>query len=181
MIPVKIVQVSLSNMGYVVFLRSPQDPRTLPIFIGEPEAQAIELFREHVAPPRPLTHDLFKTVMDNLECRMKRVEISALRDNTFYAKITLEYNGLESGIDARPSDAMALALRCAAPIFVAEEVMAAAGVTIKDEPPEPQAQAKQPPNPGDILKQQIVKAVEEERFEDAARLRDELKKLTNSN
>lgn len=184
MIPVKIAQVSFSNMGFVVFLRSPQDPRTLPIFIGAPEAQSIAFFLDHVKAPRPLTHDLFKTILDNLECRMKRVEISALRDNTFYAKLFLECNGMESEIDSRPSDAMALALRCAAPIYVAEEVMDAAGVVLKEEAedlPKTEATKQKPLSLADSLKQQIAKAVEEERFEDAARLRDELKKLTHTN
>jgi len=184
MIPVKIAQVSLSNMGFVVFLRNEQDPRTLPIFIGAPEAQSIAFFLDQVAAPRPLTHDLFKTGLDNLECRMKRVEINALRDNTFYAGLFLECNGMESKIDSRPSDALALALRCSAPIYVAEEVMDAAGVVINEEAeglPTAGATKLKPLSPADSLKQQIAKAVAEERFEDAARLRDELKKLTNAN
>ena len=75
MIPVTVAQVSLSTMGFVVLLRSAADGRVLPIFIGAPEAQAIALFLDKVAVPRPLTHDLMKTVMDSLECRMKRAEI----------------------------------------------------------------------------------------------------------
>jgi len=167
----------------VVLLQSPQDPRTLPIFIGEPEAQAIQLFLEHVETPRPLTHNLFKTVLDNLECRMKRVEINALRDNTFYAKLFLECNGMESEIDSRPSDAMALAVRCAAPIYVAEDVMEAAGVLLQEETgaKSKAGRDQKPLSAEEALKQQIAKAVEEERFEDAARLRDELKKLTHHN
>lgn len=183
MIPVKIVQVSLSNMGFVVFLKGEQDPRTLPIFIGAPEAQSIAVFLDQVVPPRPLTHDLFKTVLDNLECRMKRAEIHALRENTFYARLWLEYKGLEAEFDARPSDAIALALRCAAPVFVAPEVMDSAGVIVKDESAGPPADAagQPPPNPEEQLKQKLAKAIEEERFEEAARLRDELKKLSHPN
>ncbi len=185
MIPVKIAQVSFSNMGFVALLRSAKDPRTLPIFIGAPEAQAIAFFLDHVEVPRPLTHDLFKTVLDNLECRMKRVEINAINDNTFYAQLFLEYNGIESVIDSRPSDAMALAVRCSAPIYVADDVMDSAGVIIKDEtggsPLTGEAANKKPLSAVESLKQQIAKAVEAERFEDAARLRDELKKLTHAN
>ncbi len=177
MIPVKIAQVSLSNMGFVVFLKGQDDPRTLPIFIGAPEAQAIALFLDQVVPPRPLTHDLFKTVLDNLECRMKRVEICALRDNTFYARLCLESKGLEAAVDARPSDALALALRCAAPIYVAPEVMDAAGVLMQDGSAAPPAVAKPQPTPIEKLQQQLDQAVADERFEDAARLRDELKKI----
>ncbi len=184
MIPVKIAHVSFSNMGFVVLLRNPQDPRTLPIFIGAPEAQAIAFFLDRVEAPRPLTHDLFKTVLDNLECRMKRVEINALRDNTFYATLFLECDGMESKIDSRPSDALALALRCSAPIYVAEDVMETAGVILQDDKQEtPKAGTGEPPreSPTESLKRQIAQAVKEERYEDAARLRDELKKLNVAN
>ena len=187
MILVNIMNVSLSNMGFVVFLRNgaATDKRTLPIFIGATEAQAIALHLDHVAVPRPLTHDLLKTVMDNLECRMKRAEICSLRENTFFAKLILEWNGVESEIDARPSDAIALALRFTAPIYVAEEVMEAAGVML-DETPEGAAGASaEPPghrlSPAEALKQKLAKAVAEERYEDAAVLRDELKKLPHTN
>ena len=116
---------------------------------------------------------------------MKRVEINTLRDNTFFAQLFLEYNGIESAIDSRPSDAMALAVRCSAPIYVADDVMDSAGVIIKDEtggsPLTGEAANKKPLSAVESLKQQIAKAVEAERFEDAARLRDELKKLTHAN
>jgi len=185
MILVNIVNISLSNMGFVIFLRgrTEGDKRTLPIFIGATEAQAIALHLDRVAAPRPLTHDLLKTIMDNLECRMKRAEICALRDNTFFAKLILEWNGTESEIDARPSDAIALALRFAAPIYAAEEVMDAAGV-ILDETAGGKANAAPPGQrlaPLEALKQKLAKAVAEERYEDAAALRDELKKLSQTN
>ena len=135
MILVNIMNVSLSNMGFVVFLRSGSDAdkRTLPIFIGATEAQAIALHLDHVVVPRPLTHDLLKTIMDNLECRMKRAEICALRENTFFAKLILEWNGVESEIDARPSDAIALAVRVQVPIYAEEAVLDKAGVLLDKE------------------------------------------------
>ncbi len=184
MIPVKVAQVSLSNMGFVVFLRSQQDQRTLPVFIGPPEAQAIALVLEGVRPPRPLTHDLFKQVLDHLECRMKRVEICDLADNTFYARLILEANGLESTMDARPSDAIALALRCGAPVLVAPEVMEAAGVIVRDTAGNGHLSLERAaPLTGaakiEDLKRRIAQAVEAEHYEEAARLRDELKKITN--
>ena len=187
MILVNIMNVSLSNMGFVVFLRSgtDADKRTLPIFIGATEAQAIALHLDRVAVPRPLTHDLLKTIMDNIECRMKRVEICALRENTFFAKMILEWNGVESEIDARPSDAIALALRFTAPIYVAEEVMDAAGVILNETTEGGAGANAEPPShrlaPAEALKQKLAKAVEEERYEDAATLRDELKKLSQTN
>ena len=185
MILVNSMHVSLSNMGFVVFLRNGTDKRTLPIFIGAPEAQAIALHLDRVTVPRPLTHDLLKTVMDNLECRMKRAEICALRENTFFAKLILEWNGTESEIDARPSDAIALALRFTAPIYVAEEVMEAAGVILNEATGGGASPNAEPPShrlaPAEALKQKLAKAVAEERYEDAAALRDELKKLSQTN
>ncbi|MDD5676763.1 MAG: bifunctional nuclease family protein [Kiritimatiellae bacterium] len=185
MLLVHVKQVSLSNMGFVVFLKNEAGKCTLPIFIGAPEAQAIALHLDHVAVSRPLTHDLLKTVMDNLECRMKRAEICALRENTFFAKLILEWNGVESEIDARPSDAIALALRFMAPIYVAEEVMEAAGVLIDEmtgNGAHTNAEAPSPSlTPAEALKQKLAKAVAEERYEDAAALRDKLKKLSQTN
>ena len=187
MILVNSMNVSLSNIGFVVFLQSGTDAekRTLPIFIGATEAQAIALYLDRVAVPRPLTHDLLKTIMDNLECRMKRAEICALRENIFFAKLILEWNGVESEIDARPSDAIALALRFTAPIYVAEEVMEAAGVMLDETTEGGAVPNAEPPShrlaPAEALKQKLAKAVAEERYEDAAALRDELKKLAQAN
>lgn len=183
MIAVKVSQISLSNMGFVVFLKAEDGNRTLPIFIGAAEAQAIAFVLEKVQPPRPLTHDLMKNLMDNLECRIKRIEICDLQDNTFYAKLFLEWNGVETELDSRPSDAIALALRFSAPICVADEIMEAAGVVLNEE--KSAFQKDQEPrkeiSPVEALQKRLEKAVAEERYEDAAQLRDELKRLTNSN
>lgn len=187
MILVNSMNVSLSNIGFVVFLQSGTDAekRTLPIFIGATEAQAIALYLDRVAVPRPLTHDLLKTIMDNLECRMKRAEIYALRENTFFAKLILEWNGMESEIDARPSDAIALALRFKAPLYIAEDVMEVAGVILNETTEAGAGPNAEPLNqrlaPAEALKQKLAKAVAEERYEDAAALRDELKKLSQTN
>ena len=183
MITVKVSQISLSNMGFVVFLKAEGGLLTLPIFIGAAEAQAIAFVLENVKPPRPLTHDLLKNLMDNLECRIKRIEVCDLRDNTFYAKLFIEWNGTEIELDSRPSDAIALALRFSAPIFVEDEIMESAGMRIKEEesaPPNSKEPKKQL-SPAETLKEKIDNAVIEERYEDAAKFRDELKRLTNSN
>lgn len=184
MIHVKVAGLSLSNMGFVVLLKSEQDARSLPIFIGGSEAQAIALQIDNVKIPRPLTHDLFKNVLDCMECRLKRVVISDLQDSTFYAVLVLERDGIETEVDARPSDAVALGMRCGAPLYVTEKVMSAAGVLLeaKDGPAkEPQVRDKtpagNPPPRGTILEQlkaRMQKAVSEERYEDAAKLRDQI-------
>lgn len=170
-------------MGFVVFLKAEGGNNTLPIFIGAAEAQAIAFVLEKVQPPRPLTHDLIKNLMDNLECRIKRIEICDLQDNTFYAKLFLEWNGVETEMDSRPSDAIALALRFSAPIYVADEIMETAGVIIKEKESMTgnNKEPKKEISPVDALKQQLAKAVSEERYEDAAKLRDELKRLASSN
>jgi len=181
-IAVKVEQLVLSNKGFVVLLKGESDPRTLPIFIGAAEAQAIHIHLNSMTIPRPLTHDLFKNVLDFLECRLMRVEVSDLKEGTFYAVLDLERDGTHMRIDARPSDAIALALRCAAPVFVAKTVMDEAGQVFEKEDGAKTAKAgkaKQAPKltPIEELKRDIEKAIQEERFEDAARLRDEIKRL----
>ena len=107
--------------------------RRLPIIIGAFEAQAIALEMEGIKPPRPLTHDLLKTLVDNLGANVVEIVVNELKENTFYAKIILEASGLTNEIDARPSDAIALAVRTYAPIFVNELVMSAAAFIPSEE------------------------------------------------
>jgi bifunctional DNase/RNase len=188
MIHVKVAGLSLSNVGFVVVLRGEHDPRALPIFIGGAEAQSIAVCMEKVDLPRPLTHDLFKNVLDCLECRLKRVVIHDLEDNTFYALLILEHDGVETEMDARPSDALALALRSGAPIFVTRKVMDAAGLVLDEKTGDGPAEASDEAKPGapvrvsglDKLKGELDEAIRQERYEDAARLRDEIRKLEQS-
>ena len=187
MIQVKVDQIFLSNMGFVVMLKNPEDDRSLPIFIGAAEAQAIALRMNDVNVPRPLTHDLLKNVLDFLECRLLRIHVCDLKEGTFYAKLILVRDGTELEMDSRPSDAIALALRFSAPIYVSDTVMAEAGrvfseleqeVTAKSESgSSPKNRKKTSMTPVDALKADLEKAIEDERYEEAARLRDELKRL----
>ena len=197
MIPVKVEQLFLSNLGFVVLLKSDEDERTLPIFIGAAEAQAIAIKLNEVEVPRPLTHDLLKNILDFLEYRLKRVEVCDLREGTFYARLILERDGEELEIDSRPSDAIALALRFGSPIFVDERVMDEAGRVLEkteggpaeeeqtaETEPEPTAKKEKksaPLSPIEALERELEKAVREERYEDAARLLDELRKLKDPN
>lgn len=112
----------------VVILKDPKSEAVLPIWVGLYEAQAIALEVEKSTAARPLTHDLLKNVVTGLNAQVQRVVVSELRGDTFYAVIWVEQNGEIVGIDARPSDALALALRSDCPIFVAEEVLQAAKV-----------------------------------------------------
>ncbi len=192
MIHVKIEGLSLSNMGFVVLLRGEDDPRTLPIFIGGAEAQSIALQLEKVTIPRPMTHDLLKNILDCMECRLKRVVISELVESTFYAVLVMERDGLETEVDARPSDALALAMRCGSPLYVTQKVMNVAGVVLAepdaagkdkgDAPADGPAKKKTAPLQSVLeqLKDQLEKAVVEERFEEAAKLRDQIKQWEQS-
>ena len=107
----------------IIILRNADGQRVLPIWVGVPEANAIALQLENVAPPRPMTHDLLRNVILALNAEIRKIVVSDLKENTFYALIHLEVNGEPLAVDARPSDAIALALRARAPIFVEDRVI----------------------------------------------------------
>ena len=181
MIPVTVENVSFSNFGFVVLLKSQQDERSLPIFIGIPEAQAMIIHLSGVNPPRPMTHDLLKNVLDALEARLDRIEVRELKDGTFFGKLVLSFEGQTLEVDSRPSDAIAVALRCHVPILVAEHVMAEAGVVLGQDKQEEKEELPRPDDPVTKLKGELAYAISEERYEDAARIRDEIKRVSNAN
>jgi bifunctional DNase/RNase len=111
----------------VVILKDEATGRTLPIWVGLFEANAITMGIEHTWTPRPMTHDLLKNIIEKMDATVRTVTVNDLRANTFYAIIALEKDGKVIEIDSRPSDAIALALRVKAPIFVAEKVLDSAG------------------------------------------------------
>ena len=112
----------LSNMP-IIILRDPKSESVLPIWVGIFEANAIALQIENIATPRPMTHDLLRNVIQDLKASVQKVVVCDLQENTFYALIYLSLNGDTLAIDARPSDAIALALRTRAPIFVEDAVI----------------------------------------------------------
>lgn len=116
----------LSNMALVI-LRDLEGTRTLPIWVGIPEANAIALEIEQVPTPRPMTHDLIKNILEGINAKVTRVVVNDLKESTFYATIHLLLNGKEYCIDSRPSDAIAVALRVKAPIYVTLDVIERAG------------------------------------------------------
>src|SRR5205085_4265972 len=116
----------LSNMALVI-LRDLEGSRALPIWVGIPEANAIALEIEQVPTPRPMTHDLIKNILEGINASVTRVVVNDLRDSTFYATISLSLQGKEFHIDSRPSDAIAVALRVRAPIYVTLDVIEPAG------------------------------------------------------
>ncbi|TCK73943.1 bifunctional nuclease family protein [Acidipila rosea] len=122
------LMVDPTNNAPIVILKDVKGDSVLPIWVGLYEANAIALEVEKATTPRPLTHDLLKNMINGLNASVQRVVVSELRNDTFYAVIWLEQNGESVTVDARPSDALALALRSDCPIFVDEEVLRAAKV-----------------------------------------------------
>jgi hypothetical protein len=176
--------------AYAILLKEIEGTRRLPIIIGAFEAQAIALEMEGIKPPRPLTHDLLKTLVDNLGANVVEIVVSELKENTFYAKIILEASGLTNEIDARPSDAIALAVRTYAPIFVNELVMNAAAFIPSDETDIPGFETSELENDKRpmskeaqlaALQDKLREALESEEFERAAKLRDDIKRLSQNN
>ena len=123
----------ITNMP-IIILKDAEDRKALPIWVGIFEANAIALEIEKIATPRPMTHDLIKNILDRLGAVVQQVIINDLRENTFYAIIEISINGSRIAIDSRPSDAIAIALRFNAPIFVDEGVISKAkNIDVSDE------------------------------------------------
>lgn len=204
-VQVEILGISTSpasNGAYALILRETAGARRIPIIIGGFEAQAIALEMEGIKPPRPLTHDLLKNIVESLSATITEVSIHDLKDGTFYASIVL--NG-DTEIDSRPSDAIAIATRFGVNIYVAEHVMAEAGF-LPDENEEEleegeeleedeekessleesvarSSQPKQPAKPMTKLEQltkQMEEAIAQEDYEKAASLRDDIQRLQGS-
>jgi len=125
---IESVRVHMLSNRHVVILKDPEGDRYLPIWIGAWEASAIAMRLQGLAAERPLTHDLFAAALDRLGVRVERVVINELTDETYHARIHLERDGVQVEVDARPSDALALAVRAEVPIFAADEVLAQAAL-----------------------------------------------------
>lgn len=125
-----IYGVSFDMVGKqpIVLLKTVDGNRFLPIWIGHPEAASILMKLQGASTPRPMTHDLLCDMLGELDVKCTQVAVTELRDNTFFASITLSINGREMEIDSRPSDAIALAVRSGAPIYAAEEVIAESAI-----------------------------------------------------
>jgi bifunctional DNase/RNase len=175
--------------AYAILLKEIDGSRRLPIIIGAFEAQAIALEIEGIKPPRPLTHDLLKITIDNLGASIIEVIVDELKENTFYAKIIMEVSALTNEIDARPSDAIALAVRAQCPIYVAESVMETAAFIPSEETDKERTHEhlaeEVPPRSKEAkiaaLQDKLREALDSEEYERAAKIRDDIKKLTSNN
>lgn len=143
MIEMKVAGIALdaATRSPIVLLRDAADRRALPIYIGQDQARSIISALESQKPPRPLTHDLMVNLMDEWELSLERAIIHSLQDNTFYAVLKVRQGDAVKEIDARPSDAIALALRTNSPIWVMEEVVADASIPVDREADEAERQA----------------------------------------
>ena len=186
LVEVKRISYYPPSKGYAVLLQEKDSDRSLPIIVGSSEAQAIALYLEGVDMPRPMTHDLLINVLENLEGEINRVNIARISKGTFFAEIEVSNPQIgEMIIDARPSDAIAIALRTLSPIYVSDEVMGAAGIDnlasgsevaehITSEELTKEASEE---TVLENLYEALEKAVSEEEYEVAARLRDRIKQL----
>ena len=127
------VSFDLVGKQPIVLLKTADGNKFLPIWIGHPEAAAILMKLQGASTPRPMTHDLMSDVLEQLDARCERVAVTELRDNTFYASITVQQDGSEIEIDSRPSDAIALAVRAEAPIFAADDVIEESAIEFEGE------------------------------------------------
>ncbi len=173
-----------SGGAYALILKEVQGNRRLPIIIGASEAQSIALEMEGIKPPRPLTHDLMKNIITAFGAELADIVIDELRDGTFYAKLNID----SQLIDSRPSDAIALAVRYGVQIYVASAVMDEAAFVPEEEEDEalPSTSRQTKPKPAsppskmtklEQLNLQLKEAIEKENYEKAASLRDEIRKL----
>ncbi|HEY2371575.1 MAG TPA: bifunctional nuclease family protein [Gaiellaceae bacterium] len=127
------VSFDLVGKQPIVLLKTADGNRFLPIWIGHPEAAAILMKLQSQSPPRPMTHDLLSDMLEQLEAQVVRITVTELRENTFYAQITVQQDGREIEVDSRPSDAIALAIRAEAPIFAADRVIEESAIEFEGE------------------------------------------------
>ncbi len=147
------VRVDLHSNTPVVLLQETEGAqRSLPIFIGPPEATAIALALQGIEPPRPMTHDLMRDILEALGARVSKVVVTEVRDQTFFAEIHLQVGTKRLEISSRPSDAIALATRTSSPLYVADELMDAEGVLIEPDS-DPEEGGESDANPDELVGQ----------------------------
>jgi uncharacterized protein len=173
-----------SGGAYALILNEIEGNRRLPIIIGTFEAQAIALELESIKPPRPMTHDLLKNIILSFDSTVKEIYINDLNEGTFFAQILYEQNGEIIELDARPSDAIALAIRFGAPINVDSKVLNEAGIVSEESGEEASAktgatakESKKEMSKLEKLEVELQTAIETENYEKAAKIRDQIQKL----
>ena len=186
-IPLNIIALSNTDSqpnSFVVILKEENGNRRLPVVIGGFEAQAIAIAIEQIKPNRPLTHDLFKNALIELGVKLKEIIISELKDGIFYATLVCtKPDGQSVKMDSRTSDALALAVRFECPIYVKAEILDEAGIQLESPGPSPEEGISPGPSLPKMsvedLEKLLTEALENENYERAAEIRDELKKREN--
>lgn len=187
LVEAEIWTVARTDKGNAVLVKPVGSDRAVPIFIGQLEAQSILFGLASVPVPRPMTHDLFISVLEKSNITVERVEITDLKDRTFYSRLILKQGLKRIVVDSRPSDSLGIASRIHCPVYIAESIVDEAGVAvnlISDEEVQLDTGAVGEPDESEgeddrrsRLEEQLQKAVDEENYEEAARLRDRLKEL----
>lgn len=179
LVEAEIWTVARTDKGNAVLVKPVGSDRAVPIFIGQLEAQSILFGLASVPVPRPMTHDLFISVMEKSNITLDRVEITDLKDRTFYSRLVLKQGMKKIVVDSRPSDSLGIASRLKCPIFIAESIVDEAGVAVNlISEDEVQLNVGDPvEQEREQLEEQLQKAVDEENYEEAARIRDRLKEL----
>lgn len=192
-IELKIIGLSYSQTqsgAYALVLSEKQGSRRLPIIIGGFEAQSIAIELENMKPSRPLTHDLFKSFAESFEVQIKEVVIYNLIEGVFYSKLICERAGEEIEIDARTSDAIAIGIRCECPVYTFEHILSSAGIQLEEELEEAEEtleataeKVDDAANANELnamsteeLKTLMQEAIDQEDYERASEIRDELNK-----
>lgn len=188
LVEAEIWTVARTDKGNAVLVKPVGSDRAVPIFIGQLEAQSILFGLASVPVPRPMTHDLFISVLEKSNMSIERVEITDLKDRTFYSRLVIKQGLKRIVIDSRPSDSLGIASRVHCPVYIAESIVDEAGVAVNlitDE--DTQFESVEHVTPDETtgesssertrLEEKLQKAVEEENYEEAARIRDQIKEL----
>ncbi|MFP4644784.1 MAG: bifunctional nuclease domain-containing protein [Spirochaetales bacterium] len=187
LIEAEIWTVARTDKGNAVIVKPVDSDRAVPIIIGQLEAQSILVALSRTQMPRPLTHDLFLNVFEHIGVKVERVEIYELREGTFYSHLMLVHNEERYTIDARPSDALGVAARIGCDVYIEESLVEEAGIAaslVAEAEGDPDEVEEEPEAADETelelsrLEQELNKAIEEENYEEAARIRDRIKELS---
>ncbi|MDA3949990.1 MAG: bifunctional nuclease family protein [Spirochaeta sp.] len=191
LVEAEIWTVARTDKGNAVLVKPVGSDRAVPIFIGQLEAQSILFGLASVPVPRPMTHDLFISVLEKSNMSVERVEITDLKDRTFYSRLVIKQGLKRIVVDSRPSDSLGIASRVQCPVYIAESIVDEAGVAVNlitdedaqlepmDNPEDPDTAPEEtaPPTERTRLEAALEKAVQDENYEEAARIRDRMQEL----
>ncbi len=180
MVQAEIWQIAQTMTGPAVLLRPEESDRVIPIYIGPSEAQAILLGLAGKQLERPMTHDLMKRVFDELGIHVSHIMVTSITDGTFFAELHVDQGDKEYAIDSRPSDCMALAVRMKCPIYIDDDIVDSASIPISRLNMPFSKDRENGDSVLDVLKKQLLTAVDQEDYEEAATIRDRIQEIEGS-